>query len=52
MQHKEVMRWQRWNKLLNALLVLALCLIVAHMAWALDTQGIVLKWRPNASSHP
>lgn len=46
MQHKELMQWQRWNKLLNALLVLALCLIVAHMAWALDTQDIVVEWTP------
>ena len=48
MQHKEIMQWQRWNTLLNALLVLALCLIVANMAWAVDTQDILVKWRPVA----
>jgi len=45
-QRKELQRWRRWNKMLNALLVIALCLIVARVAWGLDTQNIVVEWTP------
>ena len=46
MQQKEIMQWQRWNRMLNALLAIALCLFVAQMAWGLDTQDIVVEWTP------
>ena len=32
--------------MLNALLVIAALLIVAWMAWGLDTQDIVVEWTP------
>jgi iron(II)-dependent oxidoreductase len=45
-EHKEIMQWQRWNRMLNALLIVAVCLIVVQMAWGLDTQDIVVEWTP------
>ena len=32
--------------MLNALLVIAALLIVAWMAWGLDTQDIIVEWTP------
>ncbi len=42
--------WRRWNVMLNALLVIAALLIVAWMAWGLDTQDIIVEWTPEARS--
>ena len=42
----EVQLWQRCNWMVNALLVLAIVLIVAAGAWGLDTQDIVVQWTP------
>jgi hypothetical protein len=41
--------WRRWNVMLNALLVIAALLIVAWMAWGLDTQDIIVEWTPERS---
>ena len=46
MEHKVVMQWQRWNRMLNVLLIVAVCLIVARVAWGLDTQDILVEWTP------
>ena len=46
MQRKERQRWQRWNRTLNALLLVALCLVAARVAWGLDTQDIMFEWTP------
>jgi formylglycine-generating enzyme len=37
-------KWQRWNLTLNAVLVIAVLLIVVRVAWGLDTQDIVVEW--------
>ena len=45
-QRNETQVWQRWNRMLNALLAVAVCLILAQVAWGLDTQDIVVEWTP------
>ncbi len=44
MEHKETQVWRRWNLMLNAVLVIVALVIVARVAWGLDTQDIVVEW--------
>ncbi len=39
-------RWLKWNRALNVLLIAAALIMVARMAWGLDTQDIVVEWTP------
>jgi hypothetical protein len=45
-EHKEIQLWQRWNVMVNVLLIMTLLLIMAGIAWGLDTQDIVAEWTP------
>ena len=44
MERKEVESFRKWEWGINAVIVLAALLIMARMAWGLDTQDIVVEW--------
>lgn len=44
MERKEIETLRKWEWGVNAVLVLAALLIMAHVAWGLDTQDILVEW--------
>ncbi|HMK24372.1 MAG TPA: SUMF1/EgtB/PvdO family nonheme iron enzyme, partial [Terriglobales bacterium] len=44
MKEKELQMFRKWDWGINALLVLAALLIMARIAWGLDTQDITVEW--------
>ncbi len=44
MERKDTEQFRKWEWGINAVLVLAALLIMARMAWGLDTQDIVVEW--------
>ncbi len=44
MERKEVDTLRKWEWGVNAVLVIAVLLIMAHVAWGLDTQDILVEW--------
>lgn len=44
MERKEAEHYRRWERVINAVLVIAALLVMARMAWGLDTQDIVVEW--------
>lgn len=46
MERNDTHIWRRWNVVLNALLIVAALVIMARVAWGLDTQDIVVEWTP------
>ena len=44
MEGKEVENFRRWEWVVNAILITAALLIMARVAWGLDTQDITVEW--------
>ena len=44
MERKEVETLKKWEWVINAVLVTAALLVMAKVAWGLDTQDIVVEW--------
>ncbi len=44
MERKEVETFRKWDWVINAVLVAAALLVMAKVAWGLDTQDIVVEW--------
>lgn len=44
MERKEIETLRKWEWGVNAVLVIAALLIMAHVAWGLDTQDILVEW--------
>jgi len=44
MERKEVETLKKWEWVINAVLVTAALLVMAKVAWGLDTQDIVIEW--------
>lgn len=44
MERKEIDTLRKWEWGVNAALILAALLIMAHVAWGLDTQDILVEW--------
>jgi formylglycine-generating enzyme len=43
-KEEELRRYRKWEWVINAVLVIVALLIMARMAWGLDTQDIVVEW--------
>ena len=44
MRERELQRFRKWEWGINAVLVIAALLIMARIAWGLDTQDITIEW--------
>ena len=44
MERKEVETFRKWEWVINAVLIAAALLVMAKVAWGLDTQDIVVEW--------
>ncbi len=44
MERKDAEHFRKWDWVINAILVTAALLVMAKVAWGLDTQDIVVEW--------